>query len=222
MSKKSNMIWGAVFIVLGIVIALAQLNILKFNFEGWWTLIIIIPALLSMSRDGINAGNSIWCVIGVMLLLSAQNIISWDIMWKLVIPAIFVIIGIGMIMSNHNIDKMKDLNQKDMTEYGAVFSGQEIKVTDEFKGANIDAIFGEADLDLKDAVINQDIVIKASSIFGKVKLIIPDYVNIQISNVPIFGGVSNKHKKQTEVDPNQVTYKIYISSICMFGGIEIL
>lgn len=223
MNKKSNMIWGVVFIAIGLIIALTQLNILKFNFDGWWTLIIIIPALLSMSRDGINTGNSIWLIIGVLLLLGAQNIISWDIMWKLFIPAIFVIIGIGMIINNNNSCKIKDIDQKDITEYGAVFGGQEIKVTDEFKGANIDAIFGEAEIDLSNSIINQNVLIKASSVFGGIKLILPNNVNVKISNIPLFGGVSNKYyKKQVVADPNQVTYTIYLNSVCMFGGIEIL
>ena len=66
-------------------------------------------------------------------------------------------------------------------------------------------------------------LIKAPSVFGGIKLILPNNVNVKISNIPLFGGVSNKYyKKQVVADPNQVTYTIYLNSVCMFGGIEIL
>ncbi len=43
-------------------------------FKGWWTLIIIIPCVVSIIRRGAGSGRIIGLVIGVILLLG-----SWDL-----------------------------------------------------------------------------------------------------------------------------------------------
>ena len=45
MEKINRILWGLVFIVLGVVVALNALDIIDFNifFNGWWTFIIISP-----------------------------------------------------------------------------------------------------------------------------------------------------------------------------------
>jgi hypothetical protein len=52
--------------------------------------------------------------------------------------------------------------------YTAVFSGQDVRITDEFFGANLTAVFGGVDLDLREAVIKQDVVINGMVVFGGV------------------------------------------------------
>lgn len=84
-------------------------------------------------------------------------------------------------------------------------------------GANLDAIFGSANLNLKGAIIKKDQIINANAIFGGIEIIVPDNVNIKVKSTPIFGGTSNKVK--TQFNENLPT--IYINSLAMFGGVEI-
>ena len=88
---------------------------------------------------------------------------------------------------------------------------------EEFKGSNLNAIFGGIKLDLRKAIVNEDIVINASSIFGGIDIYIPDNCKVKIKSNSIFGGVSNN--KKCNVDDN--SYTIYINASCMFGGVEI-
>ena len=50
MNNFSKILWGIVFITLGIVIALNALDITDINlfFYGWWTLFIIITCLIGL------------------------------------------------------------------------------------------------------------------------------------------------------------------------------
>lgn len=50
MNNFSKMLWGIVLIVIGLIIGLNAFDILSINlfFEGWWTLIIIIPCLIGL------------------------------------------------------------------------------------------------------------------------------------------------------------------------------
>ena len=72
-------------------------------------------------------------------------------------------------------------------------------------------------MDLRNAVIEQDIMIKATAVFGGIVIYVPEGVIVQTSTVPIFGGATNKAKATNVV--NAPT--ILINSLCMFGGVEI-
>ena len=71
--------------------------------------------------------------------------------------------------------------------------------------------------DLRNAIIDSDVVINASSTFGGIEIYVPSNVKIKIKSMPIFGGVENKAK--TKVDEN--SYTIYINGTAVFGGVEI-
>ena len=78
-------------------------------------------------------------------------------------------------------------------------------------------MFGGVKCDLRNAIIDSDVVINASSTFGGIEIYVPSNVKIKIKSMPIFGGVENKAK--TKTDENSHT--IYINGTAVFGGVEI-
>ena len=48
MNNYSNVLWGFVLIIIGIVFGLNALDITDINifFDGWWTLFIIVPCFI--------------------------------------------------------------------------------------------------------------------------------------------------------------------------------
>ena len=137
------------------------------------------------------------------------------------LPGIFVIIGLSIIF-NEGIkgkiaDKVKEGKKNGLEDITATFGGQKtVKDNEEFKGANLDAVFGAVELDLRKANIEKEAVIKASAIFGGIEIYVPQDVNVKVKATPIFGGVSNKTSSN---ENNQKT--IYIEAFCMFGGVDI-
>ena len=95
MKDLGNKILGLIFIVIGIIIMLNALDVTNIDifFDGWWTLFIIIPSLVSLINQKDITGSLIVLFIGVLLLLSAQNVLDFDIIWKLLLPAIMIILG---------------------------------------------------------------------------------------------------------------------------------
>ncbi len=224
-NKISNALWGLFFIVIGVIIAGNAFHLWEFNifFHGWWTLFIIIPSLISIFQNGFRTSSLIILTIGILLLLSAQDILSFEIIGKLIVPIIFVFIGLNMIFKNffHMGENSRSSHvnyQGGSSEYSALFSGSRHQIVGEkFLGTTINAIFGGVELDLRNAIIDEDIVINATAIFGGIDIFVPSNVKVKVSNVPIFGGVDNK--APTFVDANAPT--IFINSTCMFGGIDI-
>lgn len=226
MKRISDIMWGLILIIIGVILGGNALDIFNINlfFDGWWTLFIIVPTFIGLVTERDKTGNIIGLIIGLLLLLSCRGLFDFKLIWKLIFPLIFVIIGLSLIFKN-NInkevnEKIKKLNENLSSNdgYTATFSGQNLNFDgEEFKGSNLNAIFGGIKLDLRKAIINEDIVINASSIFGGIDIYIPDNCKVKIKSNSIFGGVSNN--KKCNVDDN--SYTIYINASCMFGGVEI-
>ena len=225
-NKISNLIWGIIFIVIGVGIAGNIIYDWNFRifFPGWWTLFIIVPCLISIIRSGLTAGASTGLLIGIMLLLSHYMDIGID-WWKLIIPVILISIGLkimfqGMFRKPIKIDHTGHVEGSGNTsakEYSAVFSGNRIRVNDRFTGTVLNAVFGGITLDLREAIIDSDVEIAATAVFGGIDIYVPSGVNVKVNNIPIFGGVSDKSLRTSDSS----AYTIYLNSTTMFGGIDI-
>ncbi len=224
-NKMSNILWGLIFIVIGLGFAGNAFDLWRFElfFDGWWTLFIIVPCVVSIAQNGLNTAPIIGLTIGVLLLLSAQGIVPDGILWKLMIPVVLVLIGINLIFKDSlyhsKIRTRVNFNQNSNgPDYSAVFSAQKIVCAFEpFTGASINAIFGGVDLNLRDAIITEDVVMDCTAVFGGVDIFVPSNINIKVSSVPIFGGVSDKTNRAH--NPGAPT--LFINATCMFGGIDI-
>ena len=223
MNKFTSLLWGLVLIIVGIILGCNALGLTSINifFDGWWTLFIIVPCFIGLFNDNDKTGSIIGIVIGVFLLLCCQEILNFEMFWKLLIPCILVVIGLSIVLKNilgKNItDEIKKINKSNNDDYCSTFSSQKVNIDEEFKGTTMSAIFGGIELDLRNAKIEEDVVINTSSIFGGIDLYVPENVNIKIKSTSIFGGVDDKRKNRK----NDSKYTIYINATCLFGGVEI-
>jgi predicted membrane protein len=224
MKKISNILWGLLLVAAGVIFALNALDITNIDlfFEGWWTLFIIVPCTIGLFTEREKTGNIIGILVGVFLFLSVRDVLDFDTVFKIFVPAIIVIVGLKMIVKGIFGSKAADIIKKNkaagktLKSGCATFGGCELNYDLEvFEGAELTAVFGGLECDLRGAIIENDCAIQVSAVFGGIDIIVPDHVNVKVSTNNIFGGVSNK----TKVKEGAPT--IYISGICMFGGVEI-
>lgn len=230
MKKYGGLIWGLVLVVIGIVLVGNATGLFNVNifFDGWWTLFIIVPCFIGLITDNEKTGSFIGLVIGVLLLLACQDVVDFDLILKLIFPIIILVIGLSLIIKNVSNtefnDEIKKINQTNEVkeEYAATFAGQDIKIDkEEFKGTTINAVFGGVKLDLTDAVIKEDVVINASSIFGGIDIILPEGVVVKIKSNSMFGGVDNKYKNKEKKATSKKEITVYVNASCLFGGVDI-
>ena len=226
MKKFGNVLWGIVLIIIGLIIGGNILGITDINvfFDGWWTLIIIIPCFIGLFKENEKTGNAIGLLIGTVLLLACQDILDFDLIWKLLFPGILIIIGISIIFKDtiggKVNEEIKKINEKKTqgNEYCATFSGQNVKLDGEkIETVDLTAVFGGIKFDLRNAIIESDAVINTSSIFGGIEIYVPQNVKVKIKTSSIFGGVTDDKKHSEEQD----AYTVYINATCLFGGVEI-
>lgn len=219
MKRINSIIWGLALIAVSAVLILNAFEITSIDifFNGWWTLFIIVPSLIGLFNSHDKTGNIIGLLIGIFLLLACQNIIDFDIMWKLIVPVIIAVIGVKMIFGGIGRNRVK-ANSNDIKTRFAAFSGQDICFDNEiFKGAELTAVFGGIKCDLRNAVFEGDGTINACCVFGGVDILLPDNVNIKVNSNSLFGGIDNKMHQNSK--DNQ--YTVFLNGTCIFGGVDV-
>lgn len=229
MKQARFIIWGVAIITLGVIFGGNALGLFNFNvfFDGWWTLFIIIPSIISLITEKEKLSSLGFLAAGILLLLAAQNVFTYEVAWKAILAVALIIIGLsimakGLFKNNNDKEvekKIKDLkDDKVMDSQMAIFSGSDRTYNDEaFTGSNLVAVFGGVNLDLRNAAFNKDTVIKAFCLFGGIDIKVPKDVQVQIRSGFIFGGISDDRKDKS----NKGKYTIYVDAAGGFGGINI-
>lgn len=228
MKNFRSVLWGLVILLLGVIIGLNALDIADINifFDGWWTLFIIVPCFIDLFKSSDKTGNIIGIIIGIALLLACNDFFEFKIIAKLLLPLILVSIGIKLIIRAFSKTDSK-INEKIKHTYGenkdhhrvhtAVFAGDTVRLNDEvIAGAELTAVFGGIDFDIRNAKIETDIVINATAIFGGVDVLIPNNVQLIVRSNSIFGGVT----KKALGDP-LAENTVFVNANCIFGGVDI-
>ena len=226
MKKWKKILWGVALIALGVVLALNALNITEIDifFDGWWTLFIIVPSLTALFTERDKMGGLIGVCIGVAFLLASRDVISFGMIWKLILPVVIVLIGIRLIVGGARrrtkvtVERPLGAGAPASGGYCSVFSGQEVRLDGQvFTGTTVTAVFGGVDLDLRGAIFEQDCEIEVVAVFGGVDIWLPDTVNVETSSVSVFGGMDNKKVKST----SDTAVTVRITGCCIFGGADV-
>ena len=114
MKRSKSIIWGIAILALGLFFGGKALGLFQFElfFDGWWTLFIIVPSLMSLCTERFKFGSLFMLALGVILLLAAQNVFSWDVAWKVILAAFFIVIGLSIIFKNLFIKDVKAVKNR--------------------------------------------------------------------------------------------------------------
>lgn len=243
-NRIGNLLWGLVFITVGIGFLGNILWGWNFElfFDGWWTLFIIVPCGISIIQRGAGIGNLVGISIGILLLLS--EIYDSYRFSQLILPSIFIIIGLHIILKNSgyyhkdrdNYEPKKRIkniaNEQNNHTYNkgdtyqrssykgnqatSVLNSKVIDFTDElFEGITLNSVLGSITLDLRKAEIKNPSYIDVATVLGGVDIVVPPDVEVRVEQVPILGGVSNK------TNTGNYTSIIYLNATCILGGVSI-
>jgi predicted membrane protein len=214
----SGSLVGLILIVLGILWILNNLEIVDFRLSEWWPLIIIIIGLIHLVSGGrlFNTGAWILIFLGVVFLLTTNEYLEWDEIWRFW-PVILILIGLSILTQHHG----RSVPRSDANDISGstIFGSINKKVNSkQFKGGNLSALFGGIELDMRECILDKaGAVIDVSTIFGGTELRIPADWPLDIHSTAIFGGMENKTDNPVSKEGNRLTIK----SSTIFGGIEI-
>ncbi len=227
MKKFSNILWGLLFIVLGVIIGLNSFGITNINlfFDGWWTLFIIIPSFIEFFRSKYKPVNLIGVATGIALLLFCQDVLSFEMLWKLCLPTVLVLMGLMLVFKdaifgkkNANFKRSNNKAAKEDTHFSA-FGNKNVRYDGQtFYGNDLTAVLGDVTCDLRNAFIEEDVIINASATLGKVVILVPQGINVETKSTALLGGVKDR-RRTGDILVNAPT--IYVSGLCLLGSVEI-
>ncbi len=197
-----------------------------------------------------KTGYIIGLAIGVCFLINAQGASFHIDFWPMVLAVLCLVIGAKLLFPSNKKRFGKDIrininniNREDGTRTvdidgvhfdnttnkstagfintSAIFGGKDVRIENEiFTGAEICALFGAIEMDLRKAVITEDVYINATTIFGGIDIYLPANVRAVTDNcTAIFGDVdvNRAYANTLTMDAPRVV----IQGSCVFGGIDV-
>lgn len=215
-NKSTGVVLGIILVIIGIGYVGNVFEVWNFRifFPGWWTLFIIIPAVVKIARNGVKPFYLVALGAGLLLLISRLGIIP-ETLTKLFVPLLILALGFAIIFRG----KLGGASiAGEAGSYTAIFSGRTPNYNGKyFCGAYATAVFGGVTLKLEQAEIADKSVIDALAVFGGVDIKLPAEVNVEISCIPLFGGISEpKNRVHNDAYPT-----VYVNAVCLFGGVDV-
>lgn len=104
MKNLGSIVFGCILIIVGVIVGLNLFEITNINlfFDGWWTLIIIIPSIVVIISGKHKIDGVVGLVIGVILLLVCQDIITEETVIKFAVPLLIVSLGLSILIKALN------------------------------------------------------------------------------------------------------------------------
>lgn len=100
----------------------------------------------------------------------------------------------------------------------SAFSGHDARnASQDFRYAEVTAIFGGSSLDLREAKLSPEGArVDITALFGGADVIVPDGWALQVSSTPIFGGVDNRTSNSDVAAEGQPV--LHVNATAIFGG----
>lgn len=208
---------GAAFVALGGILLSESFGV-QFHYwrEFWYGLcalgFIMVGVLTLRNRNWL--WGALWVAVG--LTIGANAFLHNNVnIWRMFLPLVLIAIGLTIIF-NLSQRQRRIAKQSSDDNMVASFSGNTRKIKGEFAGNSLSAVFGQVDLDLRQAKIEDGAVIDIFVVCGGINIIFPDNVIVKTQVNSIFGGVEDKTNAAKSAKKT-----VYIRGDCVLGGLEI-
>lgn len=226
MKRVKKVLWGFVFLVIGVLLVLNAFEILQGNvlFDGWWTLLLMVPCAVALLTESDRSWPAVGFLTGLILLMIRQEVLSGSVLMKLLVPAAVILLGIRMILrysavrNDNGACRKSYLAGKNLEEVCTIFRHTSVTCNaPTFKGVEATAAFGRLRLDLSDKTIENEAVIRANSIFGTVEILLPGNVQVVSDSSNFFG----KMARSVNTSDGGEKPVVYVYGNASFGRVHI-
>lgn len=216
---------GIVVILLGVLFTLDNLAVLQAAaFMRYWPAILVaLGVLLALQAD--RRGGRFWGIalafIGAIMLLRRMDLIAfhfWDL-W----PLILVALGGSLLWRGgtrrHLMDFGPAASDESVVHGAAVLGSYQRRITSkDFRGGDLTAVMGGAELDLRQAGMRGGSAeLHIVAFMGGVEIRVPREWAVQLDGIPVLGGYEDKSLPPTGATPP----RLIVKGVAMMGGVEI-
>lgn len=215
----SQLLVGALLVAVGIVLLLTTFSVFEIGWLLTYTPILLI--LLGIYALAVSGFRNIFAAGIVILSAGFWQLVTLDYLeaeqvWQLW-PLLIVFIGLSIILGQY---RSRNPTASDHPTTMALFGGVEMQSESKrFSGAALTAIFGGAELDLREAEITDPPAhISVITAFGAASLVLPANWNAQVDILPIFGATSDERLRNPDEDEE---VDIVVTGFALFGAVSV-
>ena len=247
-TKKNSIIWGLLIVTAGLLLLAFNTGLLPQEYKhvifSWAMIPVVIGFGMIFSRHS-WLGGIILMIIGCFFILPKMNVEKFEFImqnrWALGLVLVGIVIlfrtifgkrfcrsnpigvytHIGWDNKRNSHKHRSSKNEQGYIERNCVFGGGKEHVNiKEFKGGEINCVFGGVELDMTGSELAEGVyTLEINSAFGGCVLYLPIEWNIEIRPTHVFGQfVDNRPKPSFEIDEKR---KLIIEANAVFGGGEI-
>lgn len=236
---SSQVLLGALIVLLGLLLLGRTTGLVDVGFLFQYVpALFVLLGIYSLVRSGFrNVFGPLVIVVGAAAWqLVTLDVVTWAEVWQFW-PLFLVFFGLSLIASQWR-GRPKTTTGASSISMSAIFGGSEQRSASEmFRDANLTAVFGGAELDLRDAAVaDPPAHVNAVALFGGVSLLVPPDWTVELDVLPILGGASDERRavaqRETadgagdegrpasrEADKDEVD--LVVSGFAAFGGVEV-
>jgi predicted membrane protein len=213
-----RLIVGVAIALFGVVLVLDRLNLVIADqvLRLWPAVIVAIGAVMfsQSRRAGGGVNGVIVMLIGGWLLLNSIGIVRvgfWEMFWPM------ILIGIGSVL-------VLQAFRRRTREMSGI---KRVSTAARFRGGEITAFMGGAQLDLRQATIppGEEAALEIFIIMGGCEVVVPSSWTVVTPLVPIMGGIEDKRLAPlpggTESIGGRPAPRLVLRGMVLMGGIEI-
>lgn len=215
--NTARVFFGSSLAALGALLLLDQADVLVAGdvIAAWWPSVVITAGVFSFVSNPTHWLIPLGLVVGggAMLLRTTEVVDTFAIVG----PALLVVVGAAIVLGMGSGARASDTG--DTIRSFNAFSGSNLASHSiRFEGGDIGAIFGGAEVDLRDAVPATDASLDVFAAFGGVEIQVPDGWDVSVHGLPLFGGFENV--TATESLPPDAP-RLDVNATVLFGGVAV-
>jgi predicted membrane protein len=228
-----RLIVGLAIALFGVVLVLDRLNLVAADLVlRWWPAVIVaIGALIFTQSQRVGGGINgiIVMILGGWLLLNTVGILRvslWDMFWPL------VLIGIGsalilQALRRHTRETSGAAADDTLAVFAVLSAVKRTSNADRFRGGEITAFMGGAEIDLRQANIpaGEEAVLDIFAVMAGAEIVVPPSWTVVTPLVPVLGGVDDKRLAPLAADversDGQRAPRLVLRGLVIMGGVEI-
>lgn len=231
--QMGRILAGIVIIIVGGLLLIRKMGIYLPEWLFSWQMLAISIGVFVGARHNFKPGGWIVPILVGCFFLLDDWLPFFDIkpyFW----PVILILVGMVMIMTpgsgrsfrgrarrRMNWSESAEVTDEDIIDSSSVFGGVKKNIISKnFKGGEISAVFGGAEINFTQADIQSRAVLEVNAVFGGVKLIIPSNWTVQSSEITaVLGGVEdNRILQKGAADSDKI---LVLKGSAVFGGISL-
>ena len=218
---------GGIIILVGLLLLLTTTDVIEIDSVWEWVPLLFVVlgvwALVRSEFRNLVGPVMIIAIAGAFFarnlgVLSDGTLSTW---W----PLFVVLFGVLLVVSRSRRRQRIRLDGYAGGEAAAVavFGTDEQRLTtDQFAGAELVAVFGDARLDLRDADIRASpAIVEVVSVFGDAEIRVPDEWDVRLETLNLFGETIDRRPRQSSERERRGESELIVTGVTLFGDVEI-